>query len=498
MTIFLRLTLLAAILAPGAGRADDLSTLIRWLPDDINAVAVVRAADLLKSTRGQAEGWARRADAAFLAGAMSLPSDVTLYVRGAHLQPAGAGRNSSVALLDFSRNVDMERLASREKSTVETVLGKPAVRSPRNCYFALIDPQVLGVVSPAYRQELAWWLKRIGQEDEPLVSGYLTDVLNQSKGSIVMAIDLADMFEPDRIRQYLAASPALGSDAGALRRVTELFLTLQGLQLEVTVTDRTQALLTIQFAREVGEDSARVKSILLEALADRGAAVDAFEAGEASALGTSVQISAPLGDEDLRRIMSLITSPHPSTSTTEDITQEVAEANPRISPEATSRYFLAVDQVLQDLQKANRRAKDYARTATWHDNFAAKIEQMPTVAVDPDVVAYGESVSKRLRALAASLRGVAIDINQLQNAVTYSYSVDPGWEHVDWWGGYGYRAPSYNYTSNLAEVREKQAQSIAAGAKDREQVWAMLSDDRTKTLDAMRTRYGADFAANAK
>ncbi len=157
------------------------------------------------------------------------------------------------------------------------------------------------------------------------------------------------------------------------------------------------------------------------------------------------------------------------------------------------KYFREIDQILMDLTKANRNAKDYHRTATWHDNFASKIDGLSTLAVDGDLVAYGASVSAKLRSIAASLRGVAVDVNTLNNAVVYNTKIDPGWEQVGWWT-YGYKPATWQVDSNLATIREKQADAVMAGSKDRDTIWQMINDERARTLAVMVQRYGESFA----
>ena len=52
------------------------------------------------------------------------------------------------------------------------------------------------------------------------------------------------------------------------------------------------------------------------------------------------------------------------------------------------------------------KGKDYVRSATFFDTYAARIEKLPLTDVDPVLVQYGASVAAKLRAMAGSLRGV--------------------------------------------------------------------------------------------
>ena len=112
------------------------------------------------------------------------------------------------------------------------------------------------------------------------------------------------------------------------------------------------------------------------------------------------------------------------------------------------------------------------------------IQELPTDDVAAEVVAQGDQLASAL-ALAASLRGEAVEINTQQGTLTYNVDVTPGAPLVSWpiwtinggyWGGTGYTEPTYQWTSNLQQVREKQAEAIAQGAAQREQIWQAIND----------------------
>jgi hypothetical protein len=489
------------VLISGRAVAQDISGLRAWIPEDINAVSVVRAAEILKSPLAVKENWQHSGTEGFLSGAFSLPQDCDLFLRATRFRP-GPGDDWSVALLTFSRPVEIERVAEREQSTVQMVASKAAVLSRRNCFFAVLGPQLLGVISPAHRQDLARWIERGQRKRDATLNRYLDEVLLGQSAGITLAIDLSEMFEPERLKAKLPTMAAMIGKQQDVDRVASRIMAVRGLRLDVYVTDQMQAALTVDFQNAVGSDAKLMRDILLEALGDLGVALDSFQTTEAKADGNALRLAAPFTEEDLRRVMSLVLTPHPAEpspgapSTTPPPTAKVTAPSPRPAPRVSTdnnaKYFRAVDQILKDLTRANRNAKDYARTATWHDNFANKIDQLSTLAVDPDLVAYGQSVSSKLRSIGASLRGVAVDINTLNNAVVYNTRVNPGWEQVGWWT-YGYQPATWEVTSNLAQVREQQAQAVMAGSKDRDTIWQMINDERGRIFAAMSQKYGSAF-----
>jgi hypothetical protein len=218
----------------------------------------------------------------------------------------------------------------------------------------------------------------------------------------------------------------------------------------------------------------------------------------------------PLSDESLRRILSLVTAPPPpsapETAEAATTTPPPPDAQPsgsRIDLKASRRYFNAVNQNIDDLQKAYSRAKTYSRTAQWHVNFAERIDHLPVNGVDPALLEYGINMRERLLALAASLRGTGVQVDALNNSVVYNVDVQPAYATgFDWWWGgaytawgpYTYGQPySVNVTSNLQDVRAQQAEVVQASAPDRDQIWQMIVDERASVEREMIGKFGPEF-----
>ncbi|MEW4529640.1 hypothetical protein [Maioricimonas sp. JC845] len=498
---------LACHLVPSVSAGNELSDLISHLPDDANSLVVVRVKEVLESPRAVKEGWAAKQQQQFLAGAEVIPPWAEMLVRASHLHAGDNGPGRSVALLSASTDLDIQDVARHEQASVQTIAGEPVVRSARDSYFALFGPRLLGVMSPAFRQDMARWIQQVQSSARgELMSQYLAETVAESDAQILLCFDLEEMFEPEVLRQRIAASPAVGGQSRNIDALAELFAGLRGIRAEIIIADSTHMTITIDFQDEPGSVGQFVKPLIIEALGDAGAAIDDLADTTDRVDGTSVVLSGPLSDTGLRRIMSLIIAPHPQQQPAQVAAQTPAATQPpaadakpadatpdRINEGASLQYWNAVNQIITDLERANRRARDYERTATWHENFADKIDDLPIAGVDPVLQAYGADVSSKLRALAVSLRGVPIEVNTLQKSVTYNMHYDPGWAAMNIWGGVGAKPSSYNVTSNLQEVREKQAAAVAAGAQKRVQIWSMIREERATTLRTMRQKYGDSF-----
>ncbi|MCH7987519.1 MAG: hypothetical protein IID46_00045 [Planctomycetes bacterium] len=75
-----------------------------------------------------------------------------------------------------------------------------------------------------------------------------------------------------------------------------------------------------------------------------------------------------LSNSGLRRMRSLILSPPPTAILRGKERPRIASRDEGL--EASKRHYQAVEDILDDLQRSNRRAKNYARTTQWHEKFA--------------------------------------------------------------------------------------------------------------------------------
>ncbi|MEZ6065867.1 MAG: hypothetical protein R3B90_09210 [Planctomycetaceae bacterium] len=475
-------------------------SLVRQLPAGINTIGILRMGQLMQSSRAQQEQWKQRQEERFLSGAASLPPNVELYVTGSLLRLGAMSQEWSGSLVRLPIGVNMEAVAAHEQASIEELAGQPTVRSSRDCYISLLKLDLLGVYRPASRQEAGRWLQSVAEGQTTSPSPYLLKAAGVP-GDLVMAMDVEHLLDPTAVRQHLQQDARLKQHAALTEKLVPLVVGLKGITLSVMVDVETSARIDIEFSQDPTVSRFAVKAILVSMLEDLGVAIDEFDGSDVAAEGNSVVLTCKLSDESLRRLASLIV-PHAATSQASSQVATAAETTPAPAAEppktpdvpvdplaATREYVKAVNRIIADLQAANTRAKNYQRTAGWHDSFANKIESLGTAGVAKDAIQFANSTASHLRALAASLRGEAVAVSAEEGALTYNVSRDPGWVNYNVWGwggggGVGYRAPTTTVTSNIQQVREKQAAAVSAGAQQREQIWARIHDEQA----AMRQR----------
>lgn len=476
---------------------DDVAILLRRVPESSNAMAVVRLDTLLKSPRGQRESWTEKYKLGYMNGAVRIPPVVKTMIMASHFHadnPA-ASTTIAVAFLNKKDRLSMQDIAAAEGGTIETVANRPVVRTMRGNLVVELAPGMMGAVHPASRQELAGWIRFTESNRDPVISPYLRRAASEGRGApIQLAIDLQDIVDPKAVHVWLPHSRALKGKTGPFDALEELIKGLQGVRFTARVQESTTGQVYLDFTKPVGDNAGYMKELFMESLGEIGAYLDEFSNSQVRTEngGKTVVLKTDLSDDSLRRIMSLIQMPATDPEEAKMVTSSPGQKGDLA---ATEVYYNAIQNMLNDLRKKNKKAEDnnqdsddYAKSALWHQTYARKISELSRKDVDPEMLQYGATVAQMLDALSNSLRGIPLKVDLLQQQ-SYYYSYTPwiigGWAR---WGGY----PSYTET-NLPEIREKQTSAIIQGKDDRQRIWQSLDESKYKIRRRMSEKYQTDF-----
>ncbi|MEX0728783.1 MAG: hypothetical protein WD065_21090 [Planctomycetaceae bacterium] len=470
--------------------------LLRPLPPDTNIVAIVRVNEIMKSPRAISEDWEKNPDQNFLAGADTIPSWVDLLVVGMHVHPGPIDDVTTVAVVPVPEGVGLEQIASREAAItgappadVETLAGRPVLMSHRGAYFALLEEGVLGAMRPGVRQDVSRWIRQLDTRSTPVIAEYL-QAAARSPAHIVLAMDLQDLPEPQNVRDRVALSLPKNAPSSRIQHLTDLIVGIRGVTLRISIEEASPSEIELDFSDSVAGQSQNIVALFQEILSEHGLALDELEKTNVESKATSVVLTFDMSDESLRHVLSLLAGPRPGNIGT---VTETTPSRVKVDLAASRRYWNSVNKSLDDLDRAQQRQRSVAKIAGWHDSHAKKIENLSIEGVDPLLIDYGMDVASKLRTLASSLRGVAIEFDNQGRTLTYEVYGDPGSVDFGWGYGFGYRPPTVQFQSNLQEVKEKQAAAISGGQEQREQIWGMIREARTELEKELRKKYGVDF-----
>ncbi len=484
----------------------DAAELVKQLPSAVNNIAIIRVAEIMNSQRAADEEWEKTAREKFMHGAASIPPWVETLVMGSLTQPGTPNHTWTAGLFIAPTNISLKQISRQDRAPIEKIAGQSAVRGLNGSYLVRIQPGQFAFVTPAFRQITARWVRALEKPDKPEVSKYLQQAAS-SDGQIVIALDMQDMIDPLRVTEHVSVMPQFAEKKTLAKSIGNLFGDAVGMTLACNIGSETTASLQISFSRDIKMPAEDLKSIFMDILNRSGLALEELADATYSVEGPDFIVMTSLSDASLRQLMTLIITPQLSHQHPAQMATSSADAENKINKESSRYYYLAVEEAIDDLSRKNRKKASYEQTVRWHETYANKLAEMSTVGVDPDLVNYSNKINRNFRALAASLRGQAVEIDSQEQSVTWNYEYDPGYATVGlgwpygggwgggWggWGSVGGKPASWKTTSNLEEVREKQAEAVAAGAKQREEIWLFIEDERHDMASTMRERYGAEF-----
>ncbi|MBT5017482.1 MAG: hypothetical protein HON04_01930 [Planctomicrobium sp.] len=495
--------------------AQSLDPVLKYLPAETNVMTFLNVDGLLKSPLGIEKDWSTKHEQAYVDGSLTIPPWVKQFVRASHFIPGAGGESWALGMVSLDSKDRLQEIAKLEGNEIQDLNGfKILFSSKYGGYFTEIDLEdvkseldILALLTPASRQETARWIDsfRAGTK----ISKYLQSSVQDLKPQLILAMDMEHLLDPVQIRYRLEGNAAIKAKPAAKSALTLDFQALQGVRMTVTASDALNAEFRFDFKRSIGNEAEYMRSLFVEFLNDAGHSLDEFADAAVSVEGKSVLLKTALTDESFRKLLSLISTPHPAHGVKKDDAPTPRAPTPGYSDSpydmaASKRYYNAVIKALRDLEKSYLNSNStYARTAGWHKSYANKIEKMSTSGVHPDLLKFGDNMAQDLKILADSLRGSQVEYNDLNSKVRYQkeYKYNPKTGYEWWWGpprtAYGYVATPQNTDvivhTNADEIRKKQQQAGEQGAEQRKQIWSQMSEQRDAVKNEMTKVFGEEF-----
>ncbi len=472
-------------------RADEkIRELAVFLPENINTVSIVRF-QASSSSDNKANGkWNRMLREHFGDERSGFLGWGNTLLVGSLFHPSVPEEAWATGVMHLPENINLKAIAIELDATIDSLAGQPVLITPRGNIVATLPSNVIGIYRPGLRQDAANWIKSATKKSSITIKPYLQETLDKP-GDFVLALNLENLLAPKFVKSIIEKDERFARHQNLVDKMVPLVAGLRGVTLSATTKETTtECLVTLDFSSEVGSLVSVVKTLFLSILEDTGAMIEEFPKAKVTASGNSVKLRCQLSEGSLHRLLSLVASPcvsaeshsHAMQSNQNDQSlkneNKAKKAGPSEKQRATKRYFEAVSKKIDNLQKANRNAKNYKNTIAWHENFARNIENLSSKNVEREFLVFGQRTAKRFRALASSLRGQEVKVNLQKKTLTYKTDYDPGWASVNWWGGYGYRAPTVKVDSNLQQVREKIAREELIGYENRQKIWDLILEDQ--------------------
>jgi len=397
-------SLVVAVAAPALGAADGksesgINKLIGTVPASTNTIVAVDVRAVMQSAYAQAWGWT--ADGGSKTGFVNPLS----RLRGVDQMVAAARMNFATMDPTWETAV-MQRSDPKESlpgAAVDKLGGKPTNRGTGGLLLVDLGDGTVAAVHDGDRQLAAQWIE---QRTSAKPTGEASDYLRQAAAKtaagtpIVVAFDLKDAVSaPEAIEMFMGDPPeALASiSEGDAAELGKLFATLRGVTLAISADKEPRGEAIVQFGASAAKLGSNAKPVLLELLGRQGMAVTDFKNWEFNVSGDRVTASGPFSMNGVRRVLRTVRTPsQPAARAAKPKTDKPA-VDPSNPAAASQKYYQAISEMIDELRPAN----ELGETARWLIRDAKRIDALPILGVDPELVAWGGHVSMSLRDLAS-------------------------------------------------------------------------------------------------
>ena len=504
-SVFRPMILLAAsapwLIAP-ASNAAEFAQLAVHLPPGANAVVVVNAEKMFASPLAQREGWQQKFADAFEATPFILPPSALRAVIGARINRQSLQPEWQAAAMEVSVDPDLAEVAKNRGGELKQLASGPAVLLPGKIWVAKFAAHVFGMLTPANEDMASRWLAQSAAPLSDNLTPYLRESLSYADTAgteVILALDLKGALREENVRAAVAGSTVLKNIPPD--QATRILASVQGVKFGVRVADTMTGRLQIDFAESPAAFGPVAKPLILAIVGRVGAMLDEFPTWTAEVEGNHLALTGDLTNDGMQRVFSLL-------ELDSAVVQSPAPYNAPPTPKeamakATLRYFKAVSKYVESSQRLSR-ADSVGQAIMWLENFARRVQNLPTKNVDPEVIEYGKYVAQTFQSVTNMAYGVEQKLEQLdsqdQSGATYRMGLLPTANTVNYGG---YRTREY-VPYGFAQIDPQAAQAALQQAQRTEDEIYQANQQAADTLKKLATdhetvrknlteRYGLKF-----
>jgi hypothetical protein len=458
------------------GQFDDLMLRV---PGGANALVLIDVDGVFNSPMGLSKGWKANFERKWSEQPILLPPEAKRFVLASHLDPLDNMRTQwEAAVVDLAVPIPMTTIARAEGGYLETIDSTPVVWTPSHAYIAQLDSNLLGIAYPDDRQAVARWLTLAKTGQLPPLSRYLKAATKRlrSAGQIVLAVDLSNVAQPHRMDRALKESGVLDGKNVSPMVVAQTLSSLQGVTLSIDFQSQPMAEARVNFGANIRAIKPIAKDLVFTAMSRLGIPVEDSKAWKVTVDTDSITLRGVLTEAGLRRISGLLELPTSKFSTLAK-ESESKEDPAKATVDASLRYFKTLAKLVDDLKAG---LNTDAKTA-WYEKTARKIDQMPILHVDDELLAFGASTAKALRETSEQGRNIgrANAANQIAAVASYGNYYD-----VNGYGGY------YNSAGSVPVMTQ---QAVSASSQNRTRGLQALNNGLGDIRRSMTKKYQVEF-----
>lgn len=346
-----------------------------------------------------------------------------------------------------------ETLAKTANGYIDNVAGRTIIWTPRQSYLVPSANDVFGIVRPADRKMVSRWLSNEGANNAPT---YLKKHAIQGSKyiSLLMAVDLQDAWSPIALAQKIENFDCLkGMD---IKSVASTLATVQGIRIIVGRKSLNECIISLDFGTSPANLLPVAKNFFIEALRRNQSSLPEASQWTATMDGNTIAFRGSITVETLDHLVGIFSIQGQAAGMQAPGAESLKEFTNESSVLETSKsYFAQTTNIINRVRDYS--AKNTGDRARLNGLMARRIDDLPTLNVDPELVNFGVAVAQGLRGNMVALQQTNIKVgaiaaaNNAGNPQVSVYGYNGGF-----YGGFGY---NYNYDPNSSSKYNAMAQA---------------------------------------
>jgi hypothetical protein len=420
-------TLAGAVIVCGvfSGSASaQFEEMAKYIPGQANVLVMVNVNKVFNSEIAKSQDWQSQRGKRFESGLTAIPPAATYVTVGSQVDLEIMRTAWDAAVVTFDKAPNLADIAQHFGGVEDSIAGTPALRVADDSYVVQLSDTMLGAFGPGNRQMVSSWI----QQKHESLSPYLQEALRfeEEGAAVIMAIDTTDIMTPGLVEARLAASEneALKKTKLDTKQIAGLVSSLRGIMLGINFGKQPYASLKIDFGQDVSALADIAEPMLLTALENQGAMLDEMANWKVEVKGKQIFFKGYLQESGLTRIASLINLPtnalHAKAGAAQSAaTNGAADTQSPSDPakvvlETTQAYYKSIERILGDLKDKKGEAKAISQWGMWFNNYANKVDRLPILNVDDEMLQYGQYMAQQLRNCSMSIKNIGIQKNVAQ------------------------------------------------------------------------------------
>ena len=360
-------------------RSQSLAELLASTPDRANAILYVDT----PSVRSFVVGTPLHNDLPEAVGDVRIAADLDLKT----FRP-----NWEIGYVSLTKLTEASNIATKLGGYVDSILNRAVVWSPNGSYIVPMANDQVGLVRPSDRKLVSRWLKK----DKSFASDFLSKHAAQSSQffSVLLAVDIEDIWSPIAIEERISQMKSLKSLNA--KQVVSLLSTLRGIRVVVSKKNLDDCIISVEFGSSPELLLPIARDFFVEVLERNQSSIPEAAKWTAAIDGNVLSFRGTISPATLDDLLGVFTVQQqpPAIASNASVASPNISAE-RIAIEASKEYFSKVTGIIDRVR--NYSASNTGDRAQWNARLANRIDELPTLNVDSDLVDFGVRVSKGLR-----------------------------------------------------------------------------------------------------